>query len=59
MFKHDADSNLCWFNSASSDTDEFYLLGATVGLAIYNSVTLDVPLPLVRRLPISPTFSSS
>lgn len=49
MFKFDEDSHLCWFNPASLESSsEFYLVGVTLGLAIYNSVTLDVPLPLVR-----------
>lgn len=45
MFIHDPDSNLCWFNPASHDLDEFYLVGVVVGLACYNAATLDVPLP--------------
>lgn len=50
MFIHDEDSNLCWFNPASIDAvDEFKLVGSAIALAIYNSVTLDVPLPLVRK----------
>jgi hypothetical protein len=49
MFKFDEDSHLCWFNPASLESSsEFYLVGVTLGLAIYNSVTLDVPLPLAR-----------
>ena len=49
MFVADEDSNLCWFNPASLESsDEYYLVGCAVALAIYNSVTLDVPLPLVR-----------
>jgi E3 ubiquitin-protein ligase HECTD2 len=47
MFIHDPDSNLCWFNPASHDLDEFYLVGVVVGLACYNAATLDVPLPQV------------
>lgn len=55
MFVFDEDSHLCWFNPASLESfDEFYLVGAVIGLAIYNSVTLDVPLPLVHH-PSSPT----
>lgn len=44
MFKHDDDSNLCWFNASSEDLDEFWLVGAVVGLACYNAATLDIPL---------------
>ncbi|KAI5481770.1 E3 ubiquitin-protein ligase HECTD2 [Pseudohyphozyma bogoriensis] len=47
MFTFDDTTSLCWFNPASTDSlDEYYLIGAVLGLAIYNSVTLDVPLPL-------------
>ncbi|KAK4049646.1 putative E3 ubiquitin-protein ligase [Microbotryomycetes sp. JL221] len=45
MFVHDSDTNLCWFNPVSQDLDEFYLVGVVVGLACYNTATLDVPLP--------------
>ncbi|KAK4050398.1 putative E3 ubiquitin-protein ligase [Microbotryomycetes sp. JL201] len=45
MFTLDADTNLCWFNPASQDLDEFYLVGVVVGLACYNAATLDIPLP--------------
>ncbi|KAM0793760.1 hypothetical protein ACM66B_001178 [Microbotryomycetes sp. NB124-2] len=45
MFTIDADTNLCWFNPASQDLDEFYLVGVVVGLACYNAATLDIPLP--------------
>lgn len=42
----DTDSGLVYFNpSCLGDADDFYLVGAVLGLAIYNSVTLDVPLP--------------
>ncbi|GAA6022166.1 hypothetical protein JCM10207_003931 [Rhodosporidiobolus poonsookiae] len=47
MFLHDPDSNLCWFNPASFETDDFWLVGAVVGLALYNLATLDIPLPSV------------
>ncbi|GAA5922366.1 hypothetical protein JCM1841_003085 [Sporobolomyces salmonicolor] len=46
MFLHDPDSNLCWFNPASFESDDFWLVGVILGLAIYNTATLDVPLPL-------------
>ncbi|GAA5972605.1 hypothetical protein JCM11641_002933 [Rhodosporidiobolus odoratus] len=46
MFLHDPDSNLCWFNPASFETEDFYLVGVVLGLAMYNMATLDIPLPL-------------
>ncbi|KAI8983636.1 hypothetical protein BDB01DRAFT_760698 [Pilobolus umbonatus] len=47
MFNFDDDSNLCWFNPASfENTDQFFLVGIVLGLAIYNSTILDVHLPL-------------
>lgn len=47
MFTFDEDSNLCWFNPASfENTDQFFLVGIVLGLAIYNSTILDVHLPL-------------
>jgi hypothetical protein len=36
-----------WFNPSSlEDEDEFMLVGLVLGLAIYNAVLLDFPLPL-------------
>lgn len=47
MFSYDDASSLCWFNVATTcDEDEFRLVGSIIGLAIYNTSTLDVPLPL-------------
>ncbi|CAG8493089.1 2866_t:CDS:10 [Ambispora leptoticha] len=47
MFTWDEDSNLCWFNPASFETsDQYYLVGVVIGLAIYNSTILDVHFPL-------------
>ncbi|RGB41112.1 hypothetical protein C1646_649703 [Rhizophagus diaphanus] len=47
MFTWDEDSKLCWFNPASLETsDQYYLVGIVIGLAIYNSTILDVHLPL-------------
>ncbi len=44
----DSDSSLTYFNpSCIDDPDDYYLVGAVLGLAIYNAVTLDVPLPQV------------
>ncbi|KAI8991416.1 hypothetical protein BDF20DRAFT_42031 [Mycotypha africana] len=40
------ESNLCWFNPVSFETeDQFFLVGVVLGLAIYNSTILDVHLP--------------
>ncbi|GAA5856174.1 hypothetical protein JCM8547_000803 [Rhodosporidiobolus lusitaniae] len=46
MFLLDPDSQLCFFNPASLETDDFWLVGVVLGLALYNMSTLDVPLPL-------------
>jgi hypothetical protein len=47
MFQYIEESNVYWFNPASIDNDEdFYLVGAIIGLAIYNSTILDVHFPL-------------
>ena len=44
----DSASGLTYFNpSCVEDPDDYYLVGAVLGLAIYNTVTLDVPLPQV------------
>jgi len=46
MFVYDEDSRLCYFNPYSFETsDQYYLVGALLGLAIYNSTILDVALP--------------
>lgn len=48
MFNLNSTSQLSWFNPATFESlDEFYLVGSLIGLAIYNQVTLDVPLPSV------------
>ncbi|KAG0267021.1 putative E3 ubiquitin-protein ligase [Mortierella polycephala] len=47
MFIYDDQSSYCWFNPASFEShDQFYLVGVVIGLAIYNSTILDLPLPL-------------
>ncbi|KAG0306351.1 putative E3 ubiquitin-protein ligase [Dissophora globulifera] len=47
MFIYDDKSSHCWFNPASFESlDQFYLVGVVIGLAIYNSTILDLPLPL-------------
>lgn len=46
MFIYDEDSQLCYFNSHAFETsDQFFLVGVVMGLAIYNSTILDVALP--------------
>ncbi|CAK7564361.1 MAG: Putative E3 ubiquitin-protein ligase [Sporothrix epigloea] len=46
MFTYDEESHYCYFNSASFETsDQFFLVGVVLGLAIYNSTILDVALP--------------
>src|SRR5438552_186482 len=47
MFTWDEDSNYCWFNANSFETsDQYFLVGVVLGLAIYNSTILDIHLPL-------------
>lgn len=47
MFTWDEDSKYCWFNPNSFETsDQFFLVGVVLGLAIYNSTILDIHLPL-------------
>lgn len=46
MFVYDDDSHTCYFNPNSFETsDQYYLVGALLGLAIYNSTILDVAFP--------------
>ncbi|KAJ3497775.1 hypothetical protein NLG97_g1640 [Lecanicillium saksenae] len=46
MFLYDEDSQYCYFNPHSLEsTDQYFLVGVVLGLAIYNSTILDVPLP--------------
>ncbi|EME83066.1 uncharacterized protein MYCFIDRAFT_104646, partial [Pseudocercospora fijiensis CIRAD86] len=46
MFVYDDESNTCYFNPNSFETsDQYFLVGALLGLAIYNSTILDVALP--------------
>ncbi|KAK4543196.1 hypothetical protein LTR36_005746 [Oleoguttula mirabilis] len=66
MFVYDDDSNTCYFNPNSFETsDQYYLVGALLGLAIYNSTILDVALPpfafrkLLAAAPTSATNSSN
>lgn len=46
MFVYDDESQTCYFNPNSFETsDQYHLVGALLGLAIYNSTILDVALP--------------
>lgn len=46
MFAYDEDSHFCYFNQNSFETsDQYFLVGVVLGLAIYNSTILDVALP--------------
>lgn len=46
MFTYDEDSQFCFFNPNSFETtDQFFLVGVVLGLAIYNSTILDVAFP--------------
>ncbi|WYZ37275.1 hypothetical protein EsH8_II_000781 [Colletotrichum jinshuiense] len=46
MFMYDDDSRFCYFNPNSFETsDQYFLVGVVLGLAIYNSTILDVALP--------------
>ncbi|CAN8103533.1 unnamed protein product [Discula destructiva] len=43
MFVYDEDSQYCYFNPNSFETsDQYFLVGVVFGLAIYNSIILDV-----------------
>lgn len=46
LFVYDEDSHYCYFNPNSFETsDQFFLVGVVLGLAIYNSTILDIALP--------------
>lgn len=46
MFLYDDESQNCYFNPNSfENSDQYHLVGALLGLAIYNSTILDVALP--------------
>ncbi len=48
MFVYSEEQRTFWFNlSAQEMTSEFGLVGTLLGLAIYNSVILDLPFPLL------------
>ncbi|KAL8771220.1 MAG: hypothetical protein Q9194_004961 [Teloschistes cf. exilis] len=53
LFVYDDDSRYCYFNPYTFETsDQYFLIGVVLGLAIYNSTILDVALPpfLYRKL---------
>ena len=57
LFVYDDDSKYCYFNPNTFETsDQFFLVGVLLGLAIYNSTILDVALPpfTFRKLLASP-----
>ncbi|KAG8531097.1 uncharacterized protein KY384_004454 [Bacidia gigantensis] len=61
LFVYDEDSQNCYFNSQTFETsDQFFLVGALLGLAIYNSTILDVALPpfaFRKLLASAPTYT--
>ncbi|KAK4139328.1 uncharacterized protein C8A04DRAFT_40818 [Dichotomopilus funicola] len=62
MFLYDEDSNYCYFNPNSLEpSEQFFLVGVVLGLAIYNSTILDVALPpfAFRKLLAAAPLSSA
>ncbi|XP_030060680.1 putative E3 ubiquitin-protein ligase HECTD2 [Microcaecilia unicolor] len=60
MFSYHNDSRCYWFNSFKSDNyAEFRLVGTLMGLALYNSITLDIRFPpcCYKKLLSPPIFS--
>nr|XP_033799293.1 probable E3 ubiquitin-protein ligase HECTD2 isoform X2 [Geotrypetes seraphini] len=60
MFSYHSDSHCYWFNSFKSDNyAEFRLIGTLMGLALYNSITLDIRFPpcCYKKLLSPPMFS--
>ncbi|KAL8818194.1 MAG: hypothetical protein Q9223_003119 [Gallowayella weberi] len=61
MFVYDEDSQYCYFNPNTFETsDQFFLVGVVLGLAIYNSIILDVALPpftFRKLLASAPTYT--
>jgi len=56
MFVYDEESQCCYFNPASFETsDQYFLAGVILALAIYNSTILDIALPrfVFRKLLLS------
>jgi E3 ubiquitin-protein ligase HECTD2 len=63
LFIYDEDSHFCYFNPNSlENSDVYFLVGALIGLAIYNSAILDVALPpfvFKRLLATGPTSANT
>jgi E3 ubiquitin-protein ligase HECTD2 len=62
MFVYDDESHCCYFNPHALETsDQFFLVGVVMGLAIYNSTILDVALPpfAFRKLLASAPFNGT
>ncbi|MCJ1449265.1 MAG: putative E3 ubiquitin-protein ligase [Stictis urceolatum] len=61
LFIYDEESHYCYFNPNSFETsDQFFLVGVVLGLAIYNSTILDVALPpfaFRKLLASAPTYT--
>ena len=48
MFTYNEKKRLYWFNGNTHEANiNFELIGVLMGLAIYNSIILDMPFPLV------------
>lgn len=46
MFLYDEESHLCYFNPNTWEkSEQYFLVGAVIGLAMYNSTILDIPFP--------------
>ena len=62
LFIYDDESHYCYFNSNTFETtDQFFLIGVVLGLAIYNSTILDIALPpfaFRKLLASAPIYSS-
>ncbi|KAF3180476.1 putative E3 ubiquitin-protein ligase [Orbilia oligospora] len=61
MFVYDEDSRYCYFNPHTFEaTEQYFLVGVLLGMAIYNSTILDVALPpVVFKKLLSPSSTVS
>ncbi|KAK6359331.1 putative E3 ubiquitin-protein ligase [Orbilia brochopaga] len=61
MFVYDEDSRFCYFNPNTFEaTEQYFLVGVLLGMAIYNSTILDVALPpVVFKKLLSPNSPAS
>jgi ubiquitin-protein ligase E3 A len=61
MFTYHPESKLVWFNGNTCESNlKFELIGALMGLAIYNQIILDIHFPVVcykKLLDIKPNFN--